>query len=57
MRPRKNEYYTEHNGDIILIEKLEGSMYKIIGYGPERRIIRVKCEVFKNKKDCTNYFK
>ncbi len=57
MRPRKNEYYTEYRGEIILIEQIERSMYKIVGYGPEKRLIRVKCEVFKNKKDCRDYFK
>jgi antirestriction protein ArdC len=57
-KARKNEYYTEINGEIRLVEKLDNGMIAwndfIKGYC---RGIRSHSELFKTKKEAANYFK
>nr|WP_321411471.1 hypothetical protein [uncultured Carboxylicivirga sp.] len=58
LRARKDEYWTEIKGDIILVKKLPNGMIEYDDYHKGKvRNIRVKSELFKRKADAIKYFK
>ncbi len=58
MKAGKNEYYTEIKGEIRLVELLPNGMIQWDELSSNRnRGIRMKCELFKTKKEAEKYFK
>jgi len=58
LRARKDEYWTEIKGDIILVKKLPNGMIEYDNYHKGKvRNIRAKSELFKRKADANKYFK
>ena len=63
MALRKNEYYTEVNGQITVVEKIDPESirdrrYKYFDFfkGNPIMVIRLSIEVFKRKSDAKKYF-
>ncbi len=58
IRARKDEYWTEIKGDIILVKLLPNGMIEYDDYFKGKvRNIRMKSELFNRKADATKYFK
>lgn len=58
LRARKDEFWTEVKGDIILVKKLPNGMIEYDDFFKGKvRNIRMKSELFKRKADATKYFK
>ena len=58
LRARKDEFWTEVKGDIIIVKKLPNGMIEYDDFFKGKvRNIRMKSELFKRKADATKYFK